>query len=94
MISGIYEFVHNELNSPAAPAEAEAASWFISCASAKPIARNEGGDRGAYSPPYDPLIRRGFSTKIIYLEKNYLQYFSTLKLNFPSAGIAVNSHLG
>ena len=41
-----------------------------------------------FSPPYDPLIRRGFSTKIIYLEKNYLQYFSTLKLNFPSAGIA------
>ena len=30
------------------------ASWFVSCAEALTIARNEGGDRGAYSPPSNP----------------------------------------
>jgi hypothetical protein len=45
---------------PAISAEAEIASWFLSCASAKPIARNEGGDRSALLPLAIPHEGRFF----------------------------------
>ena len=53
----------------AAPAEAEAASWFISCASAKPIARNEGGVSEALLPLTIPSSGEVFLRKLFILKK-------------------------
>ena len=53
----------------AAPAEAEAASWFISCAEALPIARNEGGDRSALFPLTIPSSGEVFLRKLFMLQK-------------------------